>query len=129
MSNWVVSGITLPGDLEWVDEIQGNELRAEDQALNGGLIIQRSRRLAGRPMTLQTPDQRVWVQRADVLSLLALADNPATESFIVTHPDSREFTCRFRYRDGLPVDGAPILFRSPPIPGDPYTLVLRLQIV
>lgn len=127
--NWTINGIELPGDLEWADEIQGNELRAEDHALNGGLIIQRSRRLSGRPMTIQSPDSSVWVQRSDVLALLALADDPTEDAFIVDHPDGREFTCRFRYRDGLPVDAAPVLFRSPPAPGDPYTLVLRLQIV
>lgn len=128
MSNWQIGNITLPGDLEWSDELTWSSRRqSEEMSLAGTTIIQRSTQVSGRPITLTTP-QGVWVTRQQVLDLIALHENPATDAITVTHPDGREIVCRFR-ADGndSPVDAAPVLFLSPPISTDPYTLTLRLM--
>lgn len=128
MSTWQIGSVTLPGDLEWSDELTWSSRRqSERTSLNGTAIIQRSVQTTGRPVTLTTP-QGVWVTRQRILDLIALHQNPATDAITVTHPDGREIVCRFR-ADGndSPVDAAPIQFRSPPIATDPYTLTLRLM--
>lgn len=130
MSDWDVGGVTLPGDLEWTDELAWAESReAQDLSLSGGVLIQKSKQAGGRPLTLDT-DNSVYVTRQQVLDLQALRDNEAVDTFTVNHPDGRTFTCRFRYGDGLPVDAANTLFRSPPQPVDGFhDLTLRLMIV
>lgn len=128
MSNWQIGSVTLPGDLEWSDELTWSSRRqSERTSLSGATLVQRSVQVSGRPVTLTTP-QNVWVTRQQVLDLIALHENPATAAFTVTHPDGREIVCRFR-ADGnnSPVDAAPVQFRSPPIATDPYTLTLRLM--
>ncbi|MFW6341182.1 MAG: hypothetical protein ACOC0Q_09975 [Wenzhouxiangella sp.] len=124
--NWQIGTVTLPGDLEWSDELTWSPRRqAETTSLAGSTIIQRSTQVSGRPITLVTP-QGVWVTRQQILDLLTYAET--VDAFTVTHPDGREIVARFRY-DGndSPVDAAPIQFRSPPIATDPYTLTLRLM--
>lgn len=127
--NWQLGTIILPGDLQWIDEIWQAAKQAEDPALNGGVIIQRSRQVAGRPMTLQTPPG-VFVTRQQVLDLSAFHDDENTDVFTVTHPDAREFQCRFRHGDGQAVDADNTYFLSPPEPGDAWhTLTLRMMTV
>lgn len=128
MSTWQIGSIVLPGDLQWSDELTWSPRKqAETISLGGTTIIQRSTQVTGRPVTITTP-LRVWVTRQQVLDLMAFHANPSTDAFIVTHPDGREITCRFRSGGSdSPVDAAPVQFRSPPIATDPYTLTLRLM--
>lgn len=127
--NWVIDTIQLPGDLEWIDEFTPATRQAESTSLNGTPIVQRSRLASGLPMTLQTPPL-VFVTRQQISDLVALRDDANTDVFQVTHPDGRTFNCRFRHSDGLPVDWANTLFRSPPEAADAWhTLTLRLMIV
>ena len=126
MSNWQVGPIVLPGDLEWIDESWTEKKQRERISLAGSPIVQRSRQVAGRPITLQT-DNDVFVTRQQVLDLIEFHDNPDTGTFSVTHPDGRVFQCRFRHGGGLPVDAANAMFRSPPEATDWYELTLRLM--
>ena len=128
MSTWQVDSLTLPGDLEWTDEFWPERKESQDPSLSGSMIIQTSRQTSGRPMTLET-GENVYVTRQQALDLQAFCDNPNVDTFTVTHPDGRTFTCRFRHGDGLPVDAANAFFRSPPEPDDWYDLTLRLMIV
>ena len=126
--NWQIGPVTLPGDLEWTEELNWSPRKqAESISLAGSVLIQRSTQISGQPITLVTP-QRVWVTREQVKALLDFAAE--ADSFMVTHPDGREIPARFRYAgsDG-PVDAAPVIFRSPPIDSDPYTMTLRLMTV
>jgi len=127
MSNWIVGGVVLPGDLEWTDELTPARKQAEAISLAGGMIVQRSTQAAGLPVTLETP-RDVYVTRQDVMDLVALRDDPATDVFEVTHPDGRTFNCRFRHGGGLPVDHSNRWFRSPPQASDGWhTLTVRLM--
>lgn len=127
MSTWTVGGVVLPGDLEWVDEFAPARRQAEAVSLSGGMIVQRSRQTSGLPMTLQTPEG-VYVTRQQVMDLSAMLDDDAVDTFTVTHPDGREFICRFRHGSGLPVDWANTMFRAPPQAEDAWhTLTLRMM--
>lgn len=124
---WIVGGVELPGDLEWIDEMAPTRLQIESPSLAGGTLIQRSRRQSGTPVTLQTP-RGVFLTRQQILDLNALLEDDETDAFTVIHPDGRELQCRFRYGNGLPVDWANTYFRSPPLPTDGWhTLTLRLM--
>lgn len=128
MSTWQVGAITLPGDLEWTDELTWSPLRqSESTGLTGATIVQSAQQTVGRPITLTTP-RDVWVTRGQIKALLDLAADPETSTFALVHPDGREFTVAFRHDGGAaPVDTAPIMFRSPPIDTDPHTLTLKLM--
>jgi len=126
MSNWVIGTVTLPGDLQWIDEAWTERKQSESLSLAGGTIIQTSTQTTGRPITLVT-DNGAYVTRQQVLDLIAFRDLPDTDTFTVTHPDGRTFTCRFRHGDGLPIDASNAMFRSPPEALDRYDLTLRLM--
>jgi len=68
MSIWQLGSIQLPGDLEWVDEPWTSRKQIENNTLAGGVSIQRSVKMSGRPITLVTP-QKVWVTRQQVLDM------------------------------------------------------------
>ena len=127
MNEWDIGGVILPCDLEWIDEFSPERKQSESMSLAGNSIVQLSWQQTGFPMTLQTPD-RVFVTRQNISDLTALRDNPATDVFVVNHPDGRTFNCRFRHSDGLPVDWANTQFLAPPIATDAWhTLTLRLM--
>lgn len=126
MSNWTLGTVTLPGDLQWTDEIWTERRQNETGTLNGGRVIQKSTQQAGRPVTITTP-ANVYVTRQNVLDLITFHDAELTDSFTVTLPDARTLICRFRHGGGLPVDAAPLIDYSPPDPNDYYTLTLRLE--
>jgi len=127
MNDWNIGGVVLPGDLEWIDEFTPARKQADSMSLAGTSIVQRSTQVNGLPVTLQTPSG-VYVTRQDIADLVALRDDPATDVFNVEHPDGRILVCRFRHGNGLPLDWANTMFRSPPGPSDNWhTLTLRLM--
>lgn len=130
MADWQIDTITLPGDLLWSDELTWTDRKqVERNSLAGGMIRQRSTKTGGRAITLTTR-QGVFVTRQQVDDLNALADNPATDTFTVTHPDGRTFLCAFRYGGQAgPVDAAAIFPKDTPDPADICNLTLRLMIL
>ena len=52
---FTLGAITLPGDLEWIDEFSWSPVGQQvDVTLGGSLIVEESAQLAGRPITLRT---------------------------------------------------------------------------
>ena len=127
MSTWTIGLVTLPGDLQWIDEFTPARKRSESTSLAGSSIVQFSTQVSGIPITLQTPPG-VFVTRKEIADLTAMLNDPATDVFQVGHPDGRSFSCRFSTRDGLAVDWANTYFRSHPVDSDAWhTLTLRLM--
>ena len=57
--------IQLPQDLEWIDEFTWSPIQQSvDTTLSGALVIQESRQLRGRPITLQGKEDMGWIQRS-----------------------------------------------------------------
>ena len=133
MSLTLTSGatvITLPEDLQWVDEFTPWKVaQVLEHSLTGALIVHESAKLVGRPITLQSGPNFAWVARSVVDQLRALEDVANGVNMTLVIPDypsgTRSFTVRFR-RDSGAIEAAQIKFKSPPAPTDYYSLVLRL---
>lgn len=66
--------IVLPDELLWVDEFNWVEAgQTRTRALQGSLIIETSKAIAGRPISLEAPDDMAWVTRAVLEDLYAWA--------------------------------------------------------
>lgn len=127
--DWLINDeIILPGDLMWADEHWQPRRQSEDLSLSGGVIIQRSRQTAGRPITLETY-RGVFVTRAEVLALESLLDDVDKSTFEVKTPEGAVYPCAFRHSDGPPIDAAPLQFRSPQLETDIYDLTVRFMMV
>ena len=102
-----VTTITLPYELQWVDEFSGaSGISAQKSyTLQGTMTVQEfDRSTSGRLVTLR--DDNAWISRADLEDLLTFAatiDNPLT----LTLQDGRTFTVRFRHDEGEVVNAAP----------------------
>lgn len=125
--------ITLPEDLQWVDEYQPWAVsQVQEFSLTGALIIHESARLAGRPITLQSGSDFGWITRAvadQLRTLSETAPGPLMTLSLPAYPSgTRTFSVRFR-RDQPCIEAAPIKHKTPPAPTDYYSLVLRLMVV
>ena len=125
--------ITLPGDLQWVDEMTPwKVVQVYENTLTGALLVSESGKLAGRPITLQSGADFGWVQRSVVLALqdlAAVANGPVMTLSLPDYPigsGTRDFSVRFR-RDTGAIESAQLKHRIPPAPDDWYSLVLRLM--
>ena len=69
--------VELPADLAWPDRYswQAVEVNVE-YSLTGAAIVQSAEKQAGRPITLQSTDQRAWVARDTVDALKSLQADP-----------------------------------------------------
>lgn len=106
------SDIILPNDLLWVDEHNWSPVAADgDYSLTGALIIEKSLKLAGRPITLRSPgDGLGWILRPVVLALNSAAEDPALELILqLQYPaDTRSFTVMFDHSQKSPVSASPV---------------------
>ncbi len=90
--------ITLPGDLEWVDEWEWTKVKESVQySLTGSLHIQSSVMQAGRPITLRGGSDYAWLDTTQMSALLAMANQNTTMT--LTLADGRSFQVRFRYNE------------------------------
>lgn len=121
--------LTLPGDLNWVDEFAWSPVaRAAEYSLTGALIIEEAVKQAGRPLTLTAANEElgyVWLNRATVRALYSLAATPNWSGTLILH-DGRSFTVAFRE---VGVTAQPVLHAAPQGDEAPYTLTLTLQTV
>lgn len=121
--------ISLPNDLLWKDELSWvPPLAKETYALNGALIIEASTRLAGRPITLEPPDDSMgWVTRAVVEKLRTWASLPDVKyKLVLEYPDDkREFLVRFRH-SASPVESSPVKGFPEHAAGDWFKVSLKL---
>lgn len=103
--------ILLPNDLLWVDEFRWTPVASSSSySLAGSLIIEQGVKLAGRPITLEPPDNEMaWVSRATHAALRAAAATPARRfKLMLEYPtDAREFLVAFAPVDD-PIDGNPV---------------------
>ncbi len=89
--------ITLPDDLEWVDEFDYSSIVQNMQyGVTGSLFIQESKKQAGRFITLAGSDDMAWLNRTEVVALQAKADTADLE-MTLTLSDGRSFNVRFRH--------------------------------
>lgn len=98
----ILEGITLPTDLEWVDEFSGWGVgQTISPTLTGSLVVEENTQADGRPISLQSGDGS-WVQRSVVEDLQALAETALAEgsTLALTWADARTFTVVFDRTSG-----------------------------
>jgi hypothetical protein len=118
--------LTLPDDLSWVDEHRWTPAVASaSYLLTGALLIESATRQAGRPITLQAPDDMAWVSRTIVDQLYAWASVPE-QTFELQLVDGRTLTVAFRHQDG-PIEALPVLGFGGLAPDSRWRLLLRLM--
>lgn len=117
-----LAGVQLPDNLYWSDEFQWSAAaQTRAYSLTGALLLEEAPRQAGRPITLEG----MWVERTTVEAVQALADAPGSDR-LLTLPDGRQFSVRFRHDGGPAVDARPLHPVATPAPDTLYSLTLRL---
>lgn len=126
--DYLLGHLSLPGDLFWSDEFAWSEtVGKQSTAINGALIQEFSKRLAGRPITLQAGNNFAWISRALFDQLITLANDPLQPAYLLRTPDGREFSVRFRPENNQPaVTAVPLRHIWPAQPDDWLVVTIRL---
>lgn len=103
--------VVLPDEMYWSDEFKwGAGVGKSQYTLTGDLVIQTSKRNAGRPITLEYPDEnQAWVPRSTVETLLGFLNNPDRRYLLkLEYPtDTRQFAVVFRHWEGA-IESSPV---------------------
>ena len=100
--------LSLPDDLLWTDEHHWTPAVATvSYLLTGALLVESATRLAGRPITLQAPDDMAWVTRSVVDQLYLWATAPE-QAFELRFADGTQFIVVFRHQDQA-IEASPVL--------------------
>lgn len=106
--------LTLPPDLQWVDQYQwaGTE-QAVTRSLTGAMIIQTAAKSAGRPITLQPPaDNGAWWARSNWGQVQTWLDDPALTLTLTIYATA--YTVRFRHHEAPAAEARPVMFFADP---------------
>ena len=104
--------LDLPDDLSWTDEHQWSSVSTTSSyLLTGALLIETAFKQAGRPITLQAPEDMAWISRAGLDQLYAWANIPELTMQLVLS-DGRAFTVMFRHADGAIESSSVLGFRG-----------------
>ncbi len=116
--------LTLPGDLDWTDEYEWTPVVQDaGYSLTGALIVESGTKQAGRPITLQSGDDRAWISRADVVQLHAWASVAGQQLTLTLRGVAR--TVMFDHA-AAPVEAQMVMFYGDPVPEDRYTITLKI---
>lgn len=119
--------ITLHSDLQWVDENQWNEVeQSVERTITGAMIVSSAARQAGRPITLQPPDdQSAWMAASTVAALRNFAGVPGRVMTLTLGGQSRSVI--FRHHDGIALEASPIVFYNDQQSTDWFKVTIRLM--
>jgi hypothetical protein len=117
--------LALHPDLSWSDENWSPVEQTAQRTISGALIVSTALRIAGRPITLQPPDDHsAWMTRAVVDQLRAWAAVPGRQMTLALR--GQTFETVFRHHDGLAVEAEPVVFFNDVQAHDLYRVTLRL---
>lgn len=95
--------IVFSDELVWLDEFGWSPIvQSKKYTIGGVLVIQESKKLAGRPITL-SGNGEIWETR-EVVEQLYNASLLKNQDFTLTLHDERAFTVRFDFEQNKPVD-------------------------
>lgn len=94
----LLDAVTLP-DLDWTDERWTKHTQSKARSLTGKLMVDRSQRIAGRPVTLKGGADWGAITRSQLQALEALADTPSNMN--LTLADGRVLVVQFDYPDPI----------------------------
>lgn len=88
--------ISIPDQLYWIDEYKwSKKIQTQEYAISGSLIVEEWVKLAGRPITLQGGEDRVWVDKNTVIQIQTLVDLPGKEITLMIR-GWKSFQCNLR---------------------------------
>ncbi|CAN5753670.1 hypothetical protein BH11PSE12_BH11PSE12_08260 [soil metagenome] len=101
--------LTLSHDLLWTDEYHWSpQVATVNYSLSGALLIETATRQAGRPISLQAPDDAMaWHPRTTVDTLYAWASVPGQQLHLI-FDDGRSFQVLFGWADGAVIESRPV---------------------
>lgn len=121
--------VHLPNDLLWVDEMNWAPVVAvTTYTLSGALVVDEATMKAGRPITLEQPDESMaWVKRGVVSKLLDWSSTSGRRmKLVLDYPDDRRgFTVMFRHESGG-VEASPVKGFPQHDPDDWFNVTIRL---
>jgi hypothetical protein len=121
--------VALPDDLRWVDEFEWTAIaRKSTYTCSGALLIQEGEKQAGRPITLQAPEDMAWVPRSVVKQLHQWAGTANLKlRLTLEYPDdTRQFYVMFNPEEQSPLESAPVKGIPGHNDGDEYTVKIKL---
>lgn len=124
-----VTPVSLPGDLQWVDEPWSPVQQSVDYSVTGALLVESAEKQAGRPITLQPPaPDMAWreISRALVLQVLSWAQVPG-QQLTLTLEDFTSYTVIFRHPGA--VEAQPVKGHTRRQADERWRLTLRLMVI
>lgn len=118
--------VTLPVDSYWSDQYAWAPVQqTADRSITGAMVIQAQARVAGRPITLNPPDQSsAWMLLSDVHQLEVWAAIPLQALTLTINGVA--YNVIFRHQDGA-LEAAPVVFYNDQLSTDNYTATLRFM--
>lgn len=118
----ILSDDAVASYLWWQDETEWRPVQdVVEYSTTGTLLVDRSEKLAGRPITLVGDESTAWMRRGVVLSLMELAATATLSMTLTIH--SRHFSVIFDLGEGVKtIDVEPLVRISPPADTDYYTV-------
>ena len=91
--------VTLPKDLIWQDELAWEPVsQVYEYSVEGNLLIQESTKKKGRHITLVGQSNMAWLDRADMLALVAMRDEAGLKMlFTFEHKTNQSIAPLFSY--------------------------------
>lgn len=118
-----VATLTLPNDLQWLNEFAWSPVeQGQEYSLSGALIVQEGVKLRGREITLFGGEDSAWITRAVLLQLYAFASAPGKVMTLTLH--ARTFTVMFRHPGAI--EAAEIIRQADPADSDFYSVTINL---
>lgn len=127
-----LGAITLPDDLQWVDEFDWLPVSQQVEVSTGGsLIVEEFGQAKGRPITLEGRMEGnvgfAMIRRDVLLALQALAATPRTTALLLTLDDGRTFNVLFRHAGEAALVARPLKHIVPAEAADLYSITIRLM--
>lgn len=124
MAQHTLGALALPSGMVWVDEFDWRPVAASfEYGVTGAAMIDVMERESGRPITLQSGDDRGWVKRSVLETLHGLAADPDAV-FALALADGRIFDVMFAPDNA--VAARQVSVRELPTDDWPYVVTLRL---
>lgn len=121
------TNVALPDDLRWSDEDWSPVSQSASRGITGASILQVRALTAGRPITLEPPDESsAWMSRPVLEQLRNLAAIPGQVMTLTINGQS--YSVAFRHQDTA-IESEPVAFYSTPDPSDRFLATIRLMTV
>ncbi|MBX9869927.1 MAG: hypothetical protein K2X63_09025 [Burkholderiaceae bacterium] len=118
--------LVLHDDLLWTDEHSWSPVvGSAEYSIKGALIIENGLRLAGRPISLQAPDDSMAWHPRSVIDQLYVWSAQAGQEFQLSMQDGREFNVVFRHHEPPALEAKPVNGLSSTDPDSEWSVKLK----